>query len=270
MYKNCKSENGFWSSSHEAHYAYQTNPPQAQQTIKNRVMIKLRDTEFFKNTSKDIFRARKHVRFVCGMTIALFLSGPPEVWAQNGIVEGTAGNDIMALGFTDADGDQVTAGADIIEGLDGDDTFRAEDDEAHGDTLRGGTGIDRLQNAYAGTASGGTVDLQINTETTLDSVEIIDGSAGSTPQNVTLDGNGTFDLSSVTNVQQVTAFNHSADTGSLTVMLPNLVDNGTFDLNDGEDVAADIQMGLWRHPARRGGHRPVGKRICGDSNHRGL
>jgi len=51
----------------------------------------------------------------------------PPVWAQNGIVDGTAGNDNMALGFTDADGDQVTAGADIIEGNAGDDSFVADD-----------------------------------------------------------------------------------------------------------------------------------------------
>jgi len=174
------------------------------------------------------------------------LLGTQPVWAQNGIVEGTGGNDIMGLGFTDADGDQVTAGADIIEGLAGDDIFRAEDDEAHGDTLRGGTGIDRLQNGYAGNLSGTSTDLQIDTATTLDSVEIIDGSAGSTPQDVTLDGDGTFDLTSVTNVAQVTAFKHGANDGSLTVLLPNLVDNGTFDL----DLPRRGSGCLWRYPAR--------------------
>jgi len=67
--------------------------------------------------------------------------------------------------------------------------------------------------------------------------------SGSTDQDVTLDGNGTFDLSSVTDLVRVNSFKHGAESGSLTVLLPNLVDNATFDLDGGETVAADIQVG---------------------------
>jgi len=56
---------------------------------------------------------------------------------------------------------------------------------------------------------------------------------------VTLDGNGTFDLSMITNIVSVNSFKHGAETGALTVLLPNLVDNGTFDLGS---TAQDLRL----------------------------
>ena len=163
----------------------------------------------------------------------------PPVWAQNGIVDGTAGNDNMALGFTDADGDQVTAGADIIEGNAGDDSFVADDTEAHGDTLRGGSGIDVFQNNYNGSTSNTSNDIHIDAATTFDSVEVIDGNNGSTTDlDLRLDGTGTFDLTSVTDFRQIGDIVSDATTGAITVLLPNLNENlsGTFFLNSGADV----------------------------------
>ena len=154
-----------------------------------------------------------------------------------GVVEGTSGNDTMDIGYTDGDGDQVTSGADIIEGLAGDDIFLAEDDEAKGDTLRGGAGIDRLENGYSGTSTGAGFDLHISAATTFDSVEIIDLSAGNTAQALILDGTGTFDLSSVIDFVFNKEVRSSAASGALTVLMPNL-DQGLTDvfLDGGADV----------------------------------
>ncbi|MEM6587065.1 MAG: Hint domain-containing protein [Pseudomonadota bacterium] len=57
----------------------------------------------------------------------------------DGIVDGTDDGQLMELGFTDADGDQITTGADSILGNGGADTI---DGDAGNDTIDGGTGND--------------------------------------------------------------------------------------------------------------------------------
>ena len=57
------------------------------------------------------------------------------------VVDGTAGDDSMGVGYTDAQGDQITTGDDIIHGGDGNDTI---DGGAGNDTLIGGAGNDHL------------------------------------------------------------------------------------------------------------------------------
>ncbi|MBT8152579.1 Hint domain-containing protein [Epibacterium ulvae] len=64
---------------------------------------------------------------------------PEETAELNGQVDGTSGADSMALGYTDADGDQITTGDDLIYGGDGADTI---DGDAGNDTIVGGAGND--------------------------------------------------------------------------------------------------------------------------------
>ncbi len=56
-------------------------------------------------------------------------------------VDGTSGDDTMALGYTDADGDQITTGADYIVGGDGADSI---DGDAGDDFIQGGAGDDTI------------------------------------------------------------------------------------------------------------------------------
>ncbi|WP_417248816.1 Hint domain-containing protein [Celeribacter sp.] len=74
------------------------------------------------------------------------LTGP----VPDGVVDGTNDGEDMVLGYTDADGDQITDGADVIYGNDGDDTI---DGAGGDDTIYGGAGDDTLQ------GSGGTNTL---------------------------------------------------------------------------------------------------------------
>jgi len=65
------------------------------------------------------------------------VNGTPDVLA----VDGTSGNDSMGLGYTDADGDQITSGDDLIRGGGGNDTVNAG---AGNDHIDGGDGNDSL------------------------------------------------------------------------------------------------------------------------------
>lgn len=75
------------------------------------------------------------------------VNGTPDVLA----VDGTSGNDSMGLGYTDADGDQITTGDDLVIGGDGNDNIEGDDGNdtlvggAGADTLRGGDGNDLLR-----------------------------------------------------------------------------------------------------------------------------
>ncbi len=66
---------------------------------------------------------------------------PDETAKLNDQVDGTAGADSMSLGYTDADGDQITTGDDLILGGAGSDTI---DGDAGNDTIVGGAGDDTL------------------------------------------------------------------------------------------------------------------------------
>ncbi|GAB5445748.1 Hint domain-containing protein [Gymnodinialimonas sp.] len=57
------------------------------------------------------------------------------------VVDGTSGNDTMGVGYTDADGDQITSGDDAIDGGDGADTI---DGGGGDDLIWGGAGNDSL------------------------------------------------------------------------------------------------------------------------------
>jgi Ca2+-binding RTX toxin-like protein len=82
-------------------------------------------------------------------------------------VDGTAGNDSMVVGYTDADGDMVTDGADVIRAGDGDDTIHAGDGD---DVIFGGAGNDLIDDwngndlVYAG-AGNDTVDVSTGNDT---------------------------------------------------------------------------------------------------------
>ena len=61
---------------------------------------------------------------------------------MDGVVNGTVGDDSMASGFSDAEGDAITTGADLIDGGAGNDDI---DGDAGDDTLIGGAGNDTLR-----------------------------------------------------------------------------------------------------------------------------
>jgi Ca2+-binding RTX toxin-like protein len=59
----------------------------------------------------------------------------------DGIVDGTSGDDSMGVGYTDAQGDQITDGADVISAGAGNDNINAGDGD---DTIYGGDGNDTI------------------------------------------------------------------------------------------------------------------------------
>ena len=95
---------------------------------------------------------------------------------SDGIVTGTAGNDLINTSYTDVDGDKVTVGNDTILALGGDDSVLAGagndsiDGGSGNDTLEGGAGADTLIGglgintlSYAHDTSGVHVDLSTQT-----------------------------------------------------------------------------------------------------------
>ena len=67
----------------------------------------------------------------------------------DGIVSGTVGDDAMALGYVDGEGDAITTGDDIIDGAAGNDDL---DGDGGNDTLFGGAGNDTLRGGEGITA----------------------------------------------------------------------------------------------------------------------
>ncbi|WP_305037467.1 Hint domain-containing protein [Epibacterium sp. Ofav1-8] len=65
------------------------------------------------------------------------------------VVDGTAGADSMALGYTDAEGQEITTTDDYIDGGDGDDTI---DGDTGDDTIAGGAGDDIILSGSHGNA----------------------------------------------------------------------------------------------------------------------
>jgi len=61
--------------------------------------------------------------------------------SANGVVDGTAADDVMGSGFTDAGGDQITNGSDTIRGYGGNDSI---DGRFGNDRIEGGDGNDTL------------------------------------------------------------------------------------------------------------------------------
>ncbi|MEP6017174.1 MAG: Hint domain-containing protein [Paracoccaceae bacterium] len=59
----------------------------------------------------------------------------------DGPVDGTSGDDVMGLGYTDADGDAIGSGSDTINGGDGNDTI---DGDSGDDSIDGGSGDDSI------------------------------------------------------------------------------------------------------------------------------
>ena len=87
-----------------------------------------------------------------------FVFVPPD-----GVVTGTSGDDTMALGYSDSDGDAITTGADNIDGDAGNDDIDGDDGN---DTILGGAGNDTLR---SGEDAGGTVtwtDVAANDDVT--------------------------------------------------------------------------------------------------------
>ena len=67
----------------------------------------------------------------------------------DGIVSGTVGDDAMALGYVDGEGDAITTGDDIIDGAAGNDDL---DGDGGNDTVFGGAGNDTLRGGEGTTA----------------------------------------------------------------------------------------------------------------------
>ncbi len=193
---------------------------------------------------------------------------------RDGIVNGTAGNDNMPIGFEDAQRDQIDgadglndrieagAGDDTIDAGLGNDTLDAGDgnDSATGgagdDSLLGGAGSDTLSGGVgADTITGGAGDDDIAvggsdsaTGGSGDDVFVIDGTDTAANVNVTIDGGtdgtvGAGDDAANGNAGDV--LDLSAGTASLTVNFATNPENGTvngLDADAGTDLSfAEIE-----------------------------
>lgn len=121
-------------------------------------------------------------------------------------VDGTAGDDAMFLGYTDAQGDQITTGDDYILGGDGNDNINAS---AGNDTVLGGSGDDVIDEwagddlVFAGSGAD-RVELSIGNDTVFmedgdDTVTLWDNAG-----NKSLDGGSGNDLLNFQNWQSST------------------------------------------------------------------
>ena len=91
----------------------------------------------------------------------------------DGVVDGTSGGDNMGLGYADAQGDQITDGADSIQGGAGNDTI---DGAGGNDTIDGGTGNDTVYGGAGNdTLLGGAGDDRLDGGTGDDSLDGGDG-----------------------------------------------------------------------------------------------
>ncbi|WP_425299998.1 calcium-binding protein, partial [Roseibium sediminis] len=137
------------------------------------------------------------------------------------------------------------AGADILYGGTGNDVFQTYNNESFGDTLYGGEGIDTLTTTVNTTTQHIYYDVQLDASTTLNSIEVIDGSYGtgqssSYYHNVRLMTAGDYDLNSVTTLVDVRDI-YGASSGELTLTMQNLETSGErFLLNQGAAITADI------------------------------
>ncbi|WP_192913871.1 cadherin domain-containing protein, partial [Roseibium sediminis] len=155
--------------------------------------------------------------------------------SSNNQIYGYEGNDIL----------RGAGGADTLYGGAGDDIFRTYHSESFGDTIFGGEGIDTLKNGYYTNTQHINYDVQLDGNTTLDSIEVIDGSWGtgsgsSYYHNVRLMTAGDYDLNSVTTLVDVRDI-YGASSGELTLTMQNLETSGErFLLNQGAAITADI------------------------------
>ncbi|MDX1822111.1 MAG: Hint domain-containing protein [Paracoccaceae bacterium] len=124
-----------------------------------------------------------------GSGTGAYTSGPISVreWIPDGVVTGTAGNDLMGVGYEDAGGDLIDGADGLNDSINagaGNDTVVAG---AGDDTVDGGIGNDRL--------TGGLGDDQITTGTGSDTVVLTNGGGVDTVTDfdMTLDGGRTVD-----------------------------------------------------------------------------
>lgn len=121
-------------------------------------------------------------------------------------VDGTAGDDTMGVGYTDAQGDAVTDGVDVIQAGHGNDTINAG---SGNDVIYGGAGNDVIDDwsgndlVYAGDGAD-TVDLSVGNDTVFmdagdDLVNVYDNAG-----NNTLVGGGGYDVLDFRNWQSTT------------------------------------------------------------------
>ncbi len=112
----------------------------------------------------------------------------------NGTVDGNSTSELMEPGFTDAQGDQITAGADSILGNGGNDTIDGGDGA---DTVDGGAGADSIDGGSgADILDGGTESDEINGDEGDDTIIASSG-------NDTIDGgadSNTYDTSGLSSV----------------------------------------------------------------------
>ncbi|SEP56673.1 Hint domain-containing protein [Thalassovita taeanensis] len=122
----------------------------------------------------------------------------------DGIVTGSAGGDVMSLGYTDpSDGDQITTGDDTIDGGGGNDQINGEtgDDVILGGggddtiTLTDGFGNDTITGGETGEVSGDVLDAS-----TVTSDLTFDLSGSDTEAGTVSDGTGTTSFSEIENL----------------------------------------------------------------------
>ena len=162
---------------------------------------------------------------------------------DNDTISGGSGNDILFGGVGDdvlygGSGDDIIRGGDgidVLNGGAGDDIFISYSTESYDETVNGGLGYDTLQ-AYSDSTASSRYRLRLNAGTALTSIEALDGGTvnGDADRTVYLDGSGTFDLSSVTTLVNVSRL--YADDDAQNIDLSGLTSSSNIYLRDGDDV----------------------------------
>lgn len=109
------------------------------------IEIDPRPVAVFSMNGQIYFLTPNGMPLLSGLTFSLSITPNAPFYlgaAPNGVVEGLDTAETMGLGYTDQQGDQITANADSIYGFAGNDTISAD---SGADTVYGGTGNDSLR-----------------------------------------------------------------------------------------------------------------------------
>jgi len=155
---------------------------------------------------------------------------PPAYTATDGIVDGTAGADTMALGYADAGGDKITSGNDTIQAGDGNDTVRAD---FGNDSVSGGNGNDLIYGDSTATpVTGSATSFSWASQGVADEANITNGLTGlSANGNVrvtmSVQQEANFGTATMETTDPLYNYNAASDTSSIFLSGGNLTTGGS-------------------------------------------
>jgi len=155
---------------------------------------------------------------------------PPAYTATDGIVDGTAGADTMALGYADAGGDKITSGNDTIQAGDGNDTVRAD---FGNDSVSGGNGNDLIYgDSTAAPVTGSATSFSWASQGVADEANITNGLTGlSANGNVrvtmSVQQEANFGTATMETTDPLYNYNAASDTSSIFLSGGNLTTGGS-------------------------------------------